>query len=131
MINKKIITATLLISIFAIGTLSITDTVEAATWKIYDSGSFNAKYPEAGYKKKMSYVTYIKGSKDMKMKMYGYKIKNNKKTYLATVYINKIGNKIKTYSTDEKGKKSKPEYGLYKSGVKTFYKNLIYVMENS
>ena len=38
---KNVIIAILLLSVFTIGALSFTDTVEAASWKKFDSGSFH------------------------------------------------------------------------------------------
>lgn len=123
--NKNVLIAIFLLSVFAVGTLTFVDTVEAAKWKKYDSGSFNVKNPDPGYKKKISYVTYIKGSKDIKMNAYYHKSNNNKKVFFSTQYISKTGNNIKTYHVNLKGKKSKPEYITYKGTSKQFYKELI------
>jgi len=58
----------------------------------------------------MSYVSYSKGSNNIKINIYGYKIKDNKKDKLVTFYFGKSGNKIKFYHADSKGKKSKLDY---------------------
>ena len=122
--NKKIITALLLISIFAVGTIALSDTVNAATWKKYDSETYSIKKPDPGFKKKATIDAYIKGSKDIKVNFYGYKIKNNKKTYYGTLYASKTGNTLKLYSIDKKGKKSKTGSSAYPGTIKQFYKDL-------
>ncbi|MDR2967416.1 MAG: hypothetical protein LBU74_05670 [Methanobacteriaceae archaeon] len=121
--NKNIIIVILLLSVFAVGTLQFVDTVEAATWKKHDSGSWNLKTPFPTYKKKVSFTTYIKGSKDIKMNIYGYKTKNNKKTLLMTFYMSKTGNKVKLYS-NILGSKTKPTYSTYSNNIKTYYKKI-------
>lgn len=127
---NKVLIAILLLSVFAVGTLSFVDTVEAAKWKKFDSGKYKIE-PVSGYKDTASFVSYSKGSKDLKMNIYWYKTKNNKKEYQGTAYFSKSGNKIKMYSVDKKGKKSKPEYGTYKGTIKQFYKEMIYEIRNS
>ena len=121
-LNKNVLIAILLLSVFAVGTLSFTDTVEAATWKKIDSGTIYGK-TDPGYKNKLTYVSYIKGSKDIKMNFYGYKTKNNKKVLGGIIYFSKVGNKIKITEIDSKGEKSKPEYISYGGTVKQYYKS--------
>ena len=128
-LNKNVLIAILLLIVFSVGTLTFTDTVEAAAWKKYDSGNYNDKNPDKGYKKKISYITYIKGSKDIKTNVYGYKTKNNKKTFFGSMYISKTGNKIKMYGTNSKGKKEKPTYLSYPGNVKQFYKIVLSEMK--
>ncbi|MCL2157231.1 MAG: hypothetical protein FWH54_04330 [Methanobrevibacter sp.] len=82
---KNIFIVVFLLSVFAVGTMSFVGTVEAAKWKKYDSFSYNTKNPDPGYKKKVSIVTYIKGTKDIKMNVYGYKTKNNKKMFIGNM----------------------------------------------
>jgi hypothetical protein len=113
-----------MLSVFAVGTMNFVDTVEATTWNKYDSGTFNSKSSEPGFKKKLSYITYIKGSKDIKMKIYGYKTKNNEKVLIVTGYFSKTGNNIKCYSIFPNGKTANPEYVTTKMSVKQFYKSL-------
>ncbi|MCL2157615.1 MAG: hypothetical protein FWH54_06300 [Methanobrevibacter sp.] len=127
---KNIFIVVFLLSVFAVGTMSFVGTVEAAKWKKYDSFSYNTKNPDPGYKKKVSIVTYIKGTKDIKMNVYGYKTKNNKKMFIGNMYLSKTGDKLKFQVVDSKGKKSKPEYGKTKLSVKSCYKNIKYEMKN-
>ena len=108
-----------MLSVFTIGTLSFVDTAEAAKWTKFDSGKYKAD-PGLGYKKTVSYVSYIKGTKDIKMNIYAYKSKNNKKVLFGTLYLSKKGNKIQTYVV-EKGKKSKPTYDTVNMSVKNYY----------
>jgi len=128
-LNKNVIIAILLLSVFAVGTLSFVDTVEAAKWKKFDSGTYNEKNPDLGYKKKTSYIAYNKGSNDIKADFYGYRTSNNKKDKLVTFYFNKSGNKLKFYYTDSKGKKSKQEYYTYTGSTKQFYNSFIKEMK--
>lgn len=130
-LNKNVLVVLLLLSIFVVGTIAFSDTVSAAKWKKYDSGSFNVKKPGPGFKNKFSYVTYIKGSKNIKMNMYMYFTKNNKKIYAATFYMSKTtGKTLKLYSVDLTGKKSKVEYYSYKGNVKSYYKGVKKRMES-
>ncbi|MCL2115606.1 MAG: hypothetical protein FWH29_05225 [Methanobrevibacter sp.] len=126
-LNKNVLIAILLLTVFAIGTLNLLDTVEAAKWKKFDSGSYNNEYPEDGFKKKMSFVSYKKGSEYIKTKIYGYKIKNNKKVLLVTVNMIKINNTVKSYSVVD-GKKSKVT--THKTTLKQLYKEEIYAFKN-
>jgi AAA+ ATPase superfamily predicted ATPase len=123
--TKKIIVAFLLLSVFAVGTVACTDTVEAAAWKKIDSGTWKSSDPSSGYKKTLTYVTYVKGSNDIKIDMYKYKIKNNKKVFDGTLYISKIGNTMKVQSVSPTGKKlASPDYYTYKGTIKQFYKEI-------
>lgn len=110
---NKILVSILLLSIFAVGTLNFVDTVEATTQKKFESGSFNTKNPDSGFKKKISYVSYNKSSKDIRVDFYGYKTKNNKKEFQGNAYLSKSGNKIKWYLVDKKNKKSKTQQETY------------------
>ena len=113
--TKKIIVAFLLLSVFTVGTLSFADTVEAAKWKKFSSGNFKDK--------KMSYVSYSKGTKEIKMDTY-VKLKG-KKTKVASLFFTKTGSNIKSYSVDYKGKKSKVTTTAYKGNAKQYYNNYI------
>jgi hypothetical protein len=124
---NKVLIAVLLLSVFAVGTLTFMDTVEAAKWKKFDSGNFNTKDPDPGYTKKISYSSYNKGSKYIKIDFYMYKTKNNKKEKAITSYITQSGNKIKYYQVGQKGKKSKPQYS--EGTTKQFYNFFIKEMK--
>ena len=123
--NKKILLVFLMLSVFAVGTMNFIVPVEAATWKKFDSGSFIDKKPISGFTNKMSYTSYIKGSKEIKVNFYGYSAKTNKKILFFSVYLTKTGNKIKLHSVDITGKKSKPEYMKFDKSVKQGYKKFI------
>ena len=103
--------------------MSLVDTSDAAKWKKYNSGTFDTKKVDNGFKKKMSYISYTQGSNKIKMEMYGYKTKKNKKVLLETIYYTKSGNNVKYYRTDKNGKKSKTESAKINTTLKTFYKN--------
>ena len=122
-LNKDLVVVILLLSVFAVGTLNFVGTVEAATWKKYESGMYYEKNPAKGYKNTESYITYTKGSNEIKMDCYVYKTKDNKKILDGTLYFTKVGKKIKFY-TVQKGKKSKTETGTYQGTVKQFYKQV-------
>lgn len=80
----------------------------------------------------MSYVSDNKGS-HIRMKLYQYKSKNNKKVYAGTIYLSKIGTKIRTYTVDPKGKKSKPVFNDYKSSswkIKDHYRGFLGNLKN-
>ena len=118
------IIAILLLTVFAVGTTCFVDTVEAAKWKKFDSGSFTDDNPDPGYTKKVTFVSYIKGSNDIKMVLYDYKSKNNKKIYSGYAYFNKAGKKFKSYIVDKKGKKTKlTNFNLEKDNleIKIYY----------
>ena len=122
-LNKNIIIAILLLSVFAVGTIGFTDTVEGAKWKKFDSGSFTPESStftvDSSFKQnKVLFVSYIKGSDKLKIKYYAYKKNNNKKVLESTDFLTKTGKKIKITSVDYKGKK------LPYSGTLTFNYNL-------
>ena len=121
---KKILIVFLLLSVFIVGTLTFTDTVEAAKWKKYDSGSYNEKGSFPGFKNKVSYVTYIKDSKNIKINFYQYKAKNNKKVLGSTLYLIKSGKNVKIYGV-ENGKKSGTSLDPYSGTIKNYYKKII------
>ena len=116
-----------MLAVFAVGTLNSLDTAEAAKWKKYDSGSFKTEYPEEGFKEKMSFVSYKKDSKNLKTNIYGYKLKNNKKTLLVTVYMIKTGKNVKTYGIVN-GKKSK--VASREITLKQCYQEELYAFKN-
>ena len=126
-LNKKIILGIFLLFVFAVGTVNFADTVDAAKWTKFESGSFNIKNPDSGFNKKISYVSYQKGNNNIKMELYGYKKKNNKKELLQTVYYDKIGEKVKCYSANKKGKKTSPQFDTLNTTttLKSFYKTSI------
>ena len=125
-LNKKVLIGFLLLSVFATGTLSFVDTVEAAKWKKFDSGTIKFNDSDPAFKNKVSYVTYIKGSKEIKMNYYWYTAKENKKIHAGTFYFTQVGkNRIKSVIADGKGKKSKVDYIAYPYSVKQYYKSVI------
>ena len=130
-LNKNVIIAILLLTVFAVGTTCFVDTVEAAKLKKFDSGSYTTDNPDPGCTKKVTFVSYIKGSKDIKIVLYGTKSKNNKKVFGAYGYLSKTAGKMKFYIVDSKGKKSKPSYSPKTDmGVKEFYKYFIGSFKN-
>ena len=48
-----------MLGIFAVGTINLADTVVAAKWKKFDSGSYTGNVPEPGYKNKFLYKSYV------------------------------------------------------------------------
>jgi hypothetical protein len=93
-LNKNILIVFLLLSVFAVGTLSFVETAEAAKWKKYNSGKFTNEYSAAGDKKVMTYQSYTKGNNDLYVNVYSYSKKNNKKQ-LDTKYTFSKKNGIK------------------------------------
>ena len=118
---KKVLIAILLLSVFAVGTLNFVDIAEAAKWKKFDSGKYYDKYTTKGYKKTITYTTYMKGSNNGKINYYAYRTKDNKKIHFAIGYASKTGNKIKMYFAYPNGEKTKPEYDTYKGTLKQYY----------
>ena len=117
---RKVIIVFLLLSVFTVGTLVFVDTVEAASWKKLGSGTFKDNNPGTDFEKTGSFISYSKGSKDIKMDFYIHP-KKDKKAKSGTLFISKTGNKIKTYTVNFKGKKSKESTITYKGSVKEFY----------
>lgn len=135
-LNKNIIIAILLLSFFAVGTMNLLDTVEAAKWKKFDSGTFTVT-PGAfsldstfNSKKKVSFVSYSKGSNQIKMNFYAYKKKNNKKAYESTTYYTKSGKEIKSNIVDYKGQKSSGGTATVTSSLKSYYKTKLSSYKN-
>jgi len=127
--KKNVLIIILLLSVFAVGTLNFVDTVDAVEWKKFESGNFDTKEPDPGYTKKISYISYNKGSNDVKVDFYLYKTKNNKKEKATTTYFSKSGNKIKFYQVGPNGEKSKAQYYAYEGTAKQFYKLFIKEMK--
>jgi hypothetical protein len=73
----------------------------------------------------MSYISYNKGSNNIKINFYGHKIKNNNKKHMSTAYGIKTGTKIKMYVAYTNGEKTKPVYDTYKGSFKQYYKNVV------
>ena len=95
------------------------------SWKKFDSGKFTKKNPGQDFKKTASYISYKKGTKDIKVELY-IQSKKNKKSKFSTVFISKTGNKITASTTDFEGKKSKQSSIQFKGNVKEFY-NYVYI----
>lgn len=129
MFNKKILYVLILCSVFIVG-LQIIEPVNAANWKKFDSGSYKID-PPSGFKNKTTYISYIKGSNNIKTNIYIYKAKTDDKIYSGTLYISKTGNKIKTYAIEGKGKKGKPDYYKTKYSAKKYYKLFISYLKNN
>jgi hypothetical protein len=94
---------------------------KSVKWKKYDSGSFIDNKTSPGYKKKILYVGYFKGSNSLRIDFYEYTTKNNKKESLGKTYVTKKGNQIGIYVVD-KGLKSGTEYYTYKKSLKQYYR---------
>ena len=122
-LNKNIIIAILLLSIFAVGTMNLCDTVAAATWKKFDSGSYTDPNPEPGYKKTVTYVAYMKGSDMILLDSYVYKVNNNKKVHCERMGIGKKSHNIIVFFTIDyfNGKKRNIGSAKYPSAI-SFYK---------
>ena len=132
-LNKNVLIAISLLTVFAVGTISLSDTVEAVEWKKFDSGSFKGVKPDPGFKNKMSYISHKKDSNNIKITLYGYKKKKNKKVLVQTIHFTKTGDVVKIYSTYKKGKKSKTQSGKVKVNMTlgNFYKNFIATVKNA
>jgi len=128
--NKKIIIVFLLLSVFAVGTQTFIEPVEAAKWKKYDSGKFTHECPPAGYKKTMTYQSYTKGSNDLFVNLYTYSKKTNKKKLNMKIIFSKENGtiKIKTrdyswnYTNKEEFQAPVTVKNVYKTGLKTMIK---------
>lgn len=109
-LNKNIIIVFLLLSVFAVGTLNFADTVEAASWKKFDSGSYKA---DDGAK--IKYTSYIKGTNKIHMKIY----RNSK--FFATADFVKTGQKVVITSKNPKGKIIEKKTEYTKKSLKKWY----------
>lgn len=123
-INKNILIAILLLSVFAVGTMTCVDTVDAAKWKKYNSGSFNDEYPAYGYQKYGTYQSYVKGNNELYVNTYSYKENNARKLDKKITFTKKNG-KMKIAIIDYSWKERKSsEFKTFKS-VKSVYKYYI------
>lgn len=138
-LNKNIMIAILLLSVFAVGTISFADTVEAAKWKKFDSGTLtpsSGTYSlDSSFKQnKVLFVSYIKGS-STKTKFYAYKKSNNKKVLESTCTITRTATKVKLTSVDYKGNKQSVSENLTslakKENIKLNYKVFISSFKNA
>ena len=109
MLSKKIILTLILCCVFAIGTLNYVDTVEAAKWKKYDSGTIKIENDTFNYK------TYTKESNQMRVDI------NYNKIVLTKTYLTKTKTGINILSVDNKGKTVKKEFTKTKMNLKTYY----------
>lgn len=118
---KNMAVAILLLAVFTVGTLHFTETVEAASWKKFDSGTYTINSNDKGFKNKDAYISYKKGPNNVKTKLYAL-TNSNKKVYYSTIYINKQGNTFKVYSIEYDGKKSNWGTDKYKISMNKYYK---------
>jgi len=119
--NKSVLLVFLLLSVFAVGTLNFVDTIDAASWKKYDSGKVTDEYPATGYKKIASYQSYTKGNNQLYVEMYSYpKEGGSKKISKAT--LTKKKNIIKITSKNYFSNEKKTGYFETKWSVKKLYK---------
>jgi hypothetical protein len=120
-----------MLSVFAVGTLQFVDTVEAATWKKYDSGTFADEYPAAGDKNIMSYQSYVKGNNELYVNLYSFSKKTgNKKLDTKITFVKKNGVMKITmnyYSWNEKF----TNQGKTPYSVKTVYKSTMKEIKKS
>ncbi len=127
-INKKILIVFLLLSIFAVGTLSFVGAVEAAKWTKYDSGKYSDEYPLAGYKKVVSYQSYTKGNNALYVDSYVYPKKGGKQLSDRTTFTKKnnvLKITSKNYFSNEIGSVYYETTGSVKSLYKAGMKNII------
>lgn len=115
-------------SVLVVGTLSFVDTVDAAKWKKFDSGSIymtnSAKNPNftKNIKPIMYYVSYYKTPNTIQMKQY-YKIGNsNKKTFMYSENFIKKNNTITLILKDSKNKIISRNSAKTKLSLKNYYK---------
>ncbi|MCL2156743.1 MAG: hypothetical protein FWH54_01835 [Methanobrevibacter sp.] len=131
---KNILIVFLLLSVLAIGTLTFTDTVEAAKWKKYDSGKFQNEYPMGGDKKIASYQSYLRGNNEIYVNIYSYSKKTNKKILRAKISFSKKNGIIKivekSYNSNEKNKYQIKTSKSVKTVYKAMMKNTIKVRSN-
>ncbi|MCL2156439.1 MAG: hypothetical protein FWH54_00255 [Methanobrevibacter sp.] len=115
---KNVFIVIFLISVFAVGTISSIDTVEAAKWKKYDSGTVKIQG------KTLKYKTYIKGSKEMRMDM------SSSGKILMKYYFTKTKTGIKVAVKDKKGKTINSASAKTKVSLKSYYKVVIRLLKN-
>lgn len=128
-INKNIIIVFLLLSVFAVGTLTFTETVDAAKWKKFDTGKFPIKDTKdyiPGAKPFMKYVSYSKPN-NIQINMYITKKSDNKNIkfmYMQFTKPNKNYVKMTSKSVFETKKDSETMKWPY--SLKSYYKIVIY-----
>jgi len=121
-LNKKVLIAILMLSVFTVGTMTFADTVEAAKAKKFDSGSFKFKGQT------VKYYAFIKGNSIL----VDYYMKNQ---YLGGYDIVKGKNKVTIKAVNSKGKYSSKDTVKTNKSLKTFYysfnKSVIKKMKSS
>jgi hypothetical protein len=132
-LDKNMIIVFLLLSVFAVGILSLNGTVEAAKWKKFDSGSYNIENPDKEYKKTISYNSYSKGSNKIKVEFILTKTKDNKKVHSDTLLFTKKGKYLYLKGTDYTRKPVKVDKDTYKTkiSVKNFYNSYMNIFVRS
>lgn len=129
---KRILITFILISIFAVGTLTFVDTVEAAKWKKYDSGKFADEYNYAGYKKIAAYQSYTKGDNNLYVDTYIYPKNGNSKKLAHREILIKKNNNLKITNIDYISKEKTVNYYTTTYSVKRLYKNTMnYVIKEN
>lgn len=115
----------LLLSVFAVGTLNIIDTVDAATWKEYKSGKFQDEYPAAGYKNISSYQSYTSGNNNLYVNLFAYQKNNNKKKLTDKLVFQKKNNIIKLTQKNYFSGESEAYYYQTNWNVKRLFTNIM------
>ena len=99
--------------------LQISEPVAAATYQVYDLGSFKVN------NKKMEYITLKLKSNAVDLQIGNGKL-NNPKTKLVSRYIlEKKNNKIKIYKVDKYGYIKSTKTVKTKKSLKTYYKSFL------
>ncbi len=85
---KNVLMVLLLLGVFAVGTLGVSDTVDAAKWKKFDSGQIKGDDPIPGFKDTVKYVSYKKPN-NIHMNLYMTRKSNNKNYKIAYIEFSK------------------------------------------
>jgi len=108
---KKIFIVFLLLSVFIVGTLNFADTVEAAKWKQFDSGTVNSDGM------KFSYKTYSRGSNEIRLDMsYSGKV-------VTRNYLTKTKTGVNVVIKDYTGRTINKDFVKTSLSLKAFYRN--------
>lgn len=124
-LNKNILIIFLLLSIFAVGTLSFVEQVEAAEWKKYDSGKFTDFYPAASDKGIISYQSYVKGNNELYANLYSYSKKTGDKKLYTKFSFSKKNGITKIVINDYSWNKKLIGQNKVPYDVKTSYKSMM------
>jgi len=115
---KSLLLAIFLCGVLTVG-LQIAEPVQAATYEVYDVGSFKVN------NKKMEYITLKLSSKKVDLQIGNGKVTDPKTKLVSRHILEKNKNKIKIHKVDQYGSLKSTKIVKTKKTLKSYYKSFL------